>query len=55
MLLNNIAMDLAGTTSRQGNLYAIFDYANDRIVMQAVGVDLPTALYLPVVFAKPVT
>ncbi|WP_439864946.1 hypothetical protein [Pseudomonas antarctica] len=55
MMLNNIAMDMAGVVSRQGNMYAIFDYANDRIVMQAVGVDLPTALYMPVVFAKPVS
>lgn len=55
MLLNNIAMDMAGVVSRQGNMYAIFDYANDRIVIQAVGADLPSALYMPVVFAKPVS
>ncbi|MGE1157008.1 hypothetical protein [Pseudomonas kitaguniensis] len=55
MMLNNIAMDMAGVVSRQGNMYAIFDYANDRIVIQAVGVDLPSALYMPVVFAKPVS
>lgn len=55
MLLNNVAMDIAGGISRQGNMYAIFDYANDRIVMQAVGVDLSMAFYMPVVFAKPVS
>ncbi|WP_241678130.1 hypothetical protein [Pseudomonas kitaguniensis] len=54
MMLNNIAMDMAGVVSRQGNMYAIFDYANDRIVIQAVGVDLPSAFYMPAVFAKPI-
>lgn len=54
MLLNNIAMDLAGSTSRQGNMYAVWEYQNNRLVIQAVGVDLQTTLYLPVVFAKPV-
>lgn len=54
MLLNNIAMDIAGSTSRQGNMYAVWDYANDRLVIQAVGIDLQTTLYIPVVFAKPI-
>lgn len=54
MLLNNIAMDLAGGTSRQGNLYALWQYESDRLLIQAVGVDLKTSLYIPVVFAKPV-
>lgn len=52
MLLNNIAMDMAGVVSRQGNMYALWDYGNNRVVMQAVGVDLPSAFYMPVVFAK---
>ncbi|MCO7039538.1 hypothetical protein NAG83_23835 [Pseudomonas carnis] len=52
MLLNNIAMDVAGLTSRQGNMYAIWEYNNDRLLIQAVGVDLSTTLYSPVVFAK---
>lgn len=55
ILLNNIAMDMAGVVSRQGNMYAIFDYTNNRLVIQAVGVDLPSAMYMPVVFAKPVS
>lgn len=55
MLLNNIAMDVAGLTSRQGNMYAIWEYNNDRLVMQVVGVDISTTLYNPIVFAKPVT
>lgn len=55
MLLNNIAMDIAGSTSRQGNMYAIWEYNNNRLLMQAVGVDLQTSFYLPVVFAKPIT
>lgn len=55
MLINNIAMDLAGITSRQGNVYAVWDYSNNRLVIQAVGVDLPMAMYMPVVFAKPVS
>lgn len=55
MLLNNIAMDVAGIVSRQGNLYAIWEYNNNRLIMQAVGVDLPGTLYVPVVFAKPVS
>ena len=55
MLLNNIAMDVAGSTSRQGNQYAVWDYANDRLVMQVVGVDINTTLYTPVVWASPVT
>lgn len=54
MMLNNIAMDIAGSSTRQGNMYAIWEYQNDRLVIQAVGVDLQTILYLPVVFAKPV-
>jgi hypothetical protein len=55
MLLNNIAMDVAGSISRQGNLYAVWDYSANRLVVQAIGVDLTSALYLPVVFAKPVS
>lgn len=52
MLLNNIAMDVAGLTSRQGNMYAVWEYNNDRLLMQVVGVDISTTLYNPVVFAK---
>lgn len=55
MMLNNIAMDIAGGTSRQGNMYAVWEYQNDRLVIQAVGVDLQTSLYVPVVFAKPIS
>lgn len=55
MLLNNIAMDVAGGQTRQGNQYAVWDYANNRLVMQVVGVDIQTTLYTPVVFAKPVS
>ncbi|WP_231421721.1 hypothetical protein [Pseudomonas sp. Leaf59] len=55
MMLNNVAMDMAGVVSRQGNMYAVWEYQNDRLVMQAVGVDLPGAFYMPVVFAKTVT
>ncbi|TFY86707.1 hypothetical protein DYL59_21375 [Pseudomonas kairouanensis] len=55
MLLNNIAMDIAGSTSRQGNMYAVWDYANNKLVMQVVGVDIQTSLYTPVVFAKPIS
>lgn len=55
MLLNNIAMDIAGGTSRQGNMYAVWEYQNDRLVIQAIGVDLQTSLYIPVVFAKPIS
>ncbi|QJI29895.1 hypothetical protein HKK55_14660 [Pseudomonas sp. ADAK18] len=52
MLLNNIAMDVAGLISRQGNMYALWDYANDRLIMQVVGVDISSTLYNPVLFAK---
>lgn len=55
MMLNNIAMDIAGGASRQGNMYAVWEYQNDRLVIQAVGVDLQTSLYVPVVFAKPIS
>lgn len=55
MLLNNIAMDIAGSTSRQGNMYAVWEYQNDRLVIQAVGVDLQTSLFIPVIFAKPIS
>lgn len=55
MLLNNIAMDVAGGTTRQGNMYAVWDYANDRLVMQVIGVDIQSTLYTPVVFAKPIS
>lgn len=53
MLLNNIAMDVAGSTSRQGSMYALWQYENDRLVMQVVGIDIQKTLYTPVVFAKP--
>lgn len=53
MLLNNIAMDVAGSQTRQGNQYAVWQYENNRLVMQAVGVDLQTTYYTPVVFAAP--
>lgn len=55
MLLSNIAMDVAGLISRQGNMYAVWEYNNDRLVMQAVGVDLSSTLYCPAVFAKPIS
>lgn len=55
MLLNNIAMDLAGITSRQGGVYANWEYNNNRLLIRAVGIDLPSAMYMPVVFAKPVS
>lgn len=55
MLLNNIAMDIAGGSTRQGNMYAVWEYQNDRLVIQSVGVDLLTSLYVPVVFAKPIS
>lgn len=55
MLFNNVAMDIAGGTSRQGNLYAVWEYQNDRLVIQAVGVDLRVLLLITIVFAKPVS
>ena len=55
MLINNIAMDVAGSTSRQGNQYAVWQYENNRLVMQVVGVDIQTTLYTPVVWAKPIS
>lgn len=55
MLINNIAMDVAGSTSRQGNQYAVWDYGNNRLVMQVIGVDIQTTLYTPVVWAKPIS
>jgi len=55
MLINNIAMDVAGLTSRQGNQYAVWDYGNNRLVMQVVGVDISSSYYTPVVFAKPIS
>lgn len=55
MLLNNIAMDVAGSSTRQGNQYAVWQYENNRLVMQVIGVDIQTTLYTPVVFAKPIS
>lgn len=55
MMLNNIAMDIAGGSSRQGNMYAVWDYSANRLVMQVVGVDIQTSLYTPVVWAKPIS
>lgn len=55
MLLNNIALDMAGVVSRQGNMYATWEYNNDRLVISAIGVDLPSAQYIPVVFAKSIS
>ncbi|AZF63797.1 hypothetical protein [Pseudomonas sp. LBUM920] len=53
ILINNIAFDMPGLVSRQGNMYAYWDFPNNRMLLQAVGVDLPSAQYLPMVFAKP--
>lgn len=55
MMINTIAMDMAGTISRQGSVQVYWDYAGDRVVIQATGVDLPTAQYITVVFAKPIS
>ena len=55
MMLNNIAMDIGGTQSRQGSIYAVWQYNNDRLVIQAVGVDMSTSLYNTVIFAKPIS
>ena len=55
MMLNNIAMDVAGSQTRQGNQYATWQYENNRLLMQVEGVDIQTAYYTPVVFAKPIS
>jgi hypothetical protein len=55
LMLNNIAMDVAGLTSRQGNQYAVWDFSNNRLVMQVIGVDISSSFYTPVVFARPVS
>lgn len=53
MMLNCIAMDMAGTQSRQGSIAATWDSGGSRIVLSAEGVDLPSAQYRTIIFGKP--
>lgn len=55
MMINNIGMDVSGGSIRASKLYCTWEYANNRILMFTVGVTNPTSLYVPVVFAKPIS
>lgn len=55
VLVNNIGMDVAGSSTRAAKLYCTWDYSSNRIVMYIVGVNNSTYFFVPVVFAKPIS
>lgn len=55
MMINNIGMDVSAAYARAAKLYCTWDYSANRIVMFTVGVSNVTSMFVPVLFAKPVT
>lgn len=55
MMINNIGMDVSAANTRAAKLYCSWDYSANRIVMFTVGVSNVTSMFVPVLFAKPVT
>jgi len=55
MMINNIGMDVSAASTRSAKLYCSWDYSANRIVMFTVGVSNVNSMFVPVVFAKPVT
>lgn len=52
MLINNFAMDMAGSQIRDSSLYCWWDFPSNRLWAITIGVGVQTSLYLPVVFSK---
>lgn len=55
MLINNIGMDVAGSSNRAAKLYCTWDYANNGLSVYIIGVSNSTSFFVPIVFAKPIT
>ncbi|AOE78785.1 hypothetical protein A7318_09385 [Pseudomonas lurida] len=55
MLVNNIGMDVGGSSTRASKLYCSWEYENDRILMFAIGAAISVYMFVPVVFAKKVS
>lgn len=55
MMINNIGMDVSAANVRSAKLYCTWDYTNNRVVVFTVGATNVTSLFVPVVFAKPMT
>jgi len=56
MLINNIAMDVAGTSTRYAKFYCTWDYSANRVVPFITGVNNSTSgFFVPIVFAKPIS
>jgi hypothetical protein len=54
MMINNIGMDVAGTSTRGAKLYVVWNYGNNRLEPYIVGVNNSVNFYVPIVFAKPI-
>ncbi|MCJ7959162.1 MAG: hypothetical protein MUW57_22130 [Pseudomonas sp.] len=54
MMINNIGMDVGGSSTRASKLYCAWQYENDRILIYAIGASISTSMFVPVVFAKKV-
>ena len=55
ILINNIGMDVCGSSTRYSKLYCTWDYENNRIVPFVIGVANSIYFYIPITFAKPIT
>lgn len=55
MLVNNIGMDVGGSSTRFAKLYCTWDYSNNRVVPFVIGVSNSVNFYVPITFAKPVS
>ncbi len=55
MLINNIGMDVAGSSTRAAKLYCTWDYAANALSVYVVGVANSTSFFVSIVFAKPIT
>jgi hypothetical protein len=55
MLINNIGMDVCGSSSAYAKLYCTWEYENNRIVPFVVGVSNSVHFYIPISFAKPMS
>lgn len=54
MMINNIGMDVAGTSTRAAKLYVVWNYGSNRLEPYIVGVNNSVNFYVPIVFAKPI-
>lgn len=55
MLLNNIGMNVDQNAGKTGKLYCAWEYQNNRIVAYTASVTPVAQMYIPVVFAKPIS